>query len=389
LKKALLAALILLTCVGHLNAQVRGYTQTETLYSKLLSEQRDLLIYLPNNYHRNTMQSYPVMYLTDGLRNFNHAAGSLDLLNQSGKSQEMIIVAIKNTHRTRDFTPTYFQDYNEWGISGGADNFLDFIEKELVPYIGKHYRANKFKIISGHSLGGLLAIYALQTRPKLFQAHFSFSPSLWWHDNFMLNTAKQAFTEHNALDSFLYLNLGNETGDMLSAFEQYTQLLEEHKPQAVVYHSDIEKQESHGTSALAGMPKAYRYLNQWLECPEEVISQGLLAIQTFYKQQSEKYGFEIKPSYRSINRAGYNELNKQNYSGAIRLFELNVKHYPHKADAYDSLADGFQAKGELEKALAMRKLTIEKSISENVESNAYKTRLVNLIELIGANNRQE
>ena len=48
-----------------------------------------------------------------------------------------IIVAIKNTHRARDLTPTYDENYNKWGMSGGANNFLDFIEKELIPYVNK------------------------------------------------------------------------------------------------------------------------------------------------------------------------------------------------------------------------------------------------------------
>ncbi len=115
------------------NAKVRGDAKDITVTSEILNESRELLIHLPNNYSRCKDTTYPVLYLLDGQRNFAHTVGTLDLLNQSGMAQEMIVVGITNTERSRDFTPTYDESYNQWGISGGADNFLDFLEKELKP----------------------------------------------------------------------------------------------------------------------------------------------------------------------------------------------------------------------------------------------------------------
>jgi len=374
--------IVLLINFTDANANIRGTAITDSLPSKILAEQRDLLVHLPNNYNENTDLNYPVLYLLDGQRNLNHAAGTLDLLNQDGKSQEMIIVAIKNTHRTRDLTPTYDESYNEWGISGGADNFLDFIEQELIPYVNKSYRTNNFKVISGHSFGGLLSIYALQTRPQLFQAHFAFSPSLWWHEQVTLKNTEHFLSKTTELNNYLYLNLGNETGDMLSAFQQYTKLLETHTPKGFSYNSDIDKKETHGTSALIGQTLAYRYLDKSLQCPQEIISQGLSAIKQFYKVQSEKYGYKIKPSFRAINHAGYLALGKKDIATAINIFEGNVKNYPYIADGYDSLADALKANGDLDKALKMMNIAISKSVVENVENNAMKTRRVNLLALI-------
>ena len=104
------------------------------------------------------------------------------------------------------------------------------------------------------------------------------------------------------------------------------------------------------------------------------------------KEQSEIYGYEIKPSYGAINQVGYKALNEQDFTRAITIFKENVKSHPHKADAYDSLADAYEANGELEKALEMRNLVIKKSMIENVENNAYKIRQINLIKRIKANN---
>jgi len=384
-----ISIIILLTNISTTYANVRGESKVDSLTSKILAEQRELIVHLPNNYQQNTEVNYPVLYLLDGQRNFSHAVGSLDLLNHSHMAQEMIIIAIKNTHRTRDFTPTYDESYNEWGISGGADNFLDFIEKELIPYVNINYRTNNFKILSGHSLSGLLAVYALQSRPQLFQAHFAFSPSLWWHDQVIFEEAEKFLATTTELNNYLYINMGSEGGNMLSTYERYTKLLKTHTPKGLNYNSELIEQESHNTTALVGQSLAYRYLYNTLQCPKEIIAQGLPAIEQFFKMQSAKYGYQIRPSFRAINHAGYIALENKDTVNAIRIFEANVKNYPNKADGYDSLADGLEADGQLNKALTMRNITIKKSMSENVESNAYKTRKANLLVLINKNNSKK
>ncbi len=367
------------------NASIRGISITDSLYSTVLSEQRDLLIHLPNNYNENKALDYPVLFLLDGQRNFAHVKGTLDLLNQSNMAQEMIIIAIKNTHRTRDFTPTYDESYNEWGISGGADNFLDFIEKELIPYTKNTYRVNNFKIVSGHSLGGLLSIYALQSRPGLFQAHLAFSPSLWWHKQVILKEAESFLNNSDEVNTYLYVNMGSEGGHMLSSYERFTNLLQSHNRKGFKFNSDLDTTETHSTTALAGHSLAFQGLYAALRPSQETIAKGIPAVKEFYNKQSEIYGYEIKPSYGAINGVAYNAMKEKDFTTAIAIFKENVKNYPHKADAYDGLADGYEANGELDKALEMRNLVIKKSVIENVENNAYKTRQMNLLKLIKTN----
>lgn len=399
-KHAITIAVFLLILVpSYSYSKVRGEATHLSIHSEILNEERELFIHLPNSYYHSNSHSiskpqsttreqlksqlhYPVLYLLDGQRNFGHAVGTLDLLNQSNMAQEMIVVAIANTHRSRDFTPTYDDNYNEWGMSGGADNFLDFIEKELVPYINKNYRANNFKIISGHSLGGLLSVYALQSRPHLFQAHFAFSPSLWWQEQVIFDNAETFFSDTSELNNYLYINMGSESGHMLTSYQRYNELLNTHKRKGFSYNTDLDTSEGHNTTALAGHSLAYQNLYKSLQPSHEVLSGGIPAIKQFYKSQSEMYGYDIKPSYRAINSVGYKALSEKDYSTAIAIFQSNVDSYPYKADAYDSLADGFEASGDLQKALEMRSLAIQKSVVENVENGAYKTRHANLLKKI-------
>ena len=57
--------------------------------------------------------------------------------------------------------------------SGGADKFLDFIEKEVMPLVESKYRVQPYRVFAGHSFGGLLAIHAFSTRPELFNAYIA------------------------------------------------------------------------------------------------------------------------------------------------------------------------------------------------------------------------
>lgn len=362
----------LLIATTQVNAQARGESKTDSLYSNILSEQRELLIQLPNSYKLNKSQSYPVLYLLDGTRNFNHAVGTLDLLNQSYMAQEMIIVAIKNTDRTRDFTPTYNESYNRWGISGGADKFLDFMEKELIPYVNKTHRTNGLKILSGHSFGGLLSVYAFQSRPGLFQAHFAFSPSLWWHDEVLFDTTKDVLNNTKDLNNYLYINMGTEGGMMLSAFEKYQQLLAEHAPKGLRYKTELVEDENHNTTAMVGHNPAYRDLFAMFQCPDDIQKQGLEAIQTFYKALSKDLGYEVKPPYSVIKDAGHYALNDKNVDKAIKLFQHNIDTFPQIADAYFRIAFALEQNAQLEKALIMVDKAIALSKVENVEQNAFE-----------------
>ncbi len=125
----LLAALL---CV--LSLTVFGQKlQTLSLNSKVLGEERVILVRTPEDYGTNG-QRYPVLYLTDAGQQMNHTISTVEFLARNGRIPEMIVVGITNTDRTRDLTPTNGTLRNPGGqpqrfpTAGGADRFLKFIE---------------------------------------------------------------------------------------------------------------------------------------------------------------------------------------------------------------------------------------------------------------------
>jgi len=338
------------------NAEIR-LPEDDKIQSKILGEERKIVIQLPRNYDGNDTHKYPVMYLLDGPGHLSHTSGSLDFLNQSGTVPEMIIVGIANTDRTRDLTPPLKNTENPAG--GGADKFLDFIEKELIPYIDAKYQTENFKIITGHSFGGLLVIHSLHTRPHLFQAHFAFSPSLWWDEKSPATDTIEFLAKTPTLKNFLYMNIGNEDGAMREAFDELTNTINKTKPAKFKFRSDVYEIETHMTTPVIGQFYAYRQLfSQWA-LPRENFKLGAESAEKHYAKLTEHYGFEVVMAEHVLNRIGYFHLEQEkDAKTAIKILARNVEKYPNSANVYDSLADAYEADGQTVAALKQMDIAV-------------------------------
>lgn len=165
------------------------------LDSNIMDETRTIGVYLPPSYNEQAAKNYPVIYLLDGDKTnlFGMSAIVESLSTEALEQQipEFIVIAIPNTHRSRDLTPTatdlIFKGKELAKIegSGGADRFLNFIEKELMPNIDDTFRTNKTKVLAGMSFGGLLAGHSLITRPLLFTHYLLADATYVWDDNYL------------------------------------------------------------------------------------------------------------------------------------------------------------------------------------------------------------
>ena len=157
------------------------------LPSKILKEDRTIYVSLPETYS-NDLRKYPVLYLTDAQWNFEQTRSTARFLGRERIIPEMIIVGITNPDRTRDLYSTK-ADFKRNGstipfpTSGNGDQFLEFFEKELLPWVDATYRSSPLRILAGHSAGGNFALHAIRVKPGLFQAVMATSPWLAWDDN--------------------------------------------------------------------------------------------------------------------------------------------------------------------------------------------------------------
>ncbi len=186
----------------------------DIIRSEVLNENRILNIRLPENY--DSLKSYPVIYALDGSFNedFLHEVGLVQFFELQLQLPEFIIVGIANVDRKRDFT--YHTDLRDlqkdFPTTGHSDKFIEFVEKELQPYIKENYSVNDTKYIFGQSLGGLLASEILIKKPELFTHYFIVSPSLWWDDESLLlvqqNQNENQIENPKERNLFIYISVG-------------------------------------------------------------------------------------------------------------------------------------------------------------------------------------
>lgn len=107
---------------------------------------------------------------------------------------------IDSPARTRDYTPLLLDpvDGEEPQLTGGADVFLDIIERQIRPRVKTLVNLNeKEQTLWAHSLGGMCVLHALFTRPGAFQTYIAGSPSMWWGNALLVTEAKR-FVAHNS-----------------------------------------------------------------------------------------------------------------------------------------------------------------------------------------------
>lgn len=111
-----------------------------------------------------------------------------------------------NIERTYDYTPSVAAeklgesfDAQPWPPTGGADEFLRFIERELKPAIEGDFPIDRRRqTLMGHSFGGLFTLNAFFSCPDCFATYVASSPSVWYGSRYAEQRQKQFVTARTA-----------------------------------------------------------------------------------------------------------------------------------------------------------------------------------------------
>jgi len=357
LKSTFLTFLILI--IAPFTQAIDSVQHQEVLFSKILNEERTITVQLPKSYTTNKTKKYPVIYRLDGKENLPLISEVMHKLQKAGSAPEVIMVAIENTDRARDFAPTVNRDpRGPVGQGGGADKFLDFLEQELIPHINKKYQTHDFKIISGASVAGLFTIHSLQSRPHLFQAHMAYSPAVWWGDRTTAKKTKAFMSQTKDVDNYLYMNIGEEAGEMRAVYDDLHSYLQNHQPEKFKLVTNTFNSVPHGLTSAAGAFHAYQNLFLPLRMPNKELNDGVKSIEGYYSRLSLQRGETILPPEWVIRELGYYLVNNNEASKAIEIFEFNLKLYPELASAYNGLAYIYEKLNRYEEALQQVNLAL-------------------------------
>jgi len=193
-------------------------TEVREIKSKFVDDTYQITIALPKDYYK-TNKTYPVLYLLDADYLLGTVRESAFMMAFGNQIPKIIIVGITYNgtfddwyqKRIRDFCPTESYAVKAFQGGGYADNFLQFIQNELIPLIDKNYRiVPDERILVGYSLGGLFGAYALFENPNLFNRFILISPSFWWDDTMIFDIEKDFSQNNDKLQAKVFLSLGTK-----------------------------------------------------------------------------------------------------------------------------------------------------------------------------------
>jgi predicted alpha/beta superfamily hydrolase len=209
MKTTLSTLLLFMSVFACISAQ-DGYTvKKDSLNSAVLKQNRKISIFLPEGYEKGDSK-FPVIYVLDADGRDQHTVPTARFLFVNNKMPKAIIVGVFNVDRNHDFLPDSSKNAP---TGGGADSFVKFFREELIPYIDKNFRTEPFKVLIGHSYGGVFTMHALLTDPDLFDAYIAIDPSFWYKNQMQVTSAQAEFTKTKNWNKSIFIT-GREGGGM-------------------------------------------------------------------------------------------------------------------------------------------------------------------------------
>ena len=236
-----------------------------------------IFVGLPPGYEASTDTRYPVTYVLDGNVSFPVAVNIQRMYQLFRETPEMIVVGIGYpveffpgtfAARWRDLTPWRNEALDaaqsaQRGTelrSGGGPDFLRFLREHAIPFVDENYRTTGERALYGHSLGGLLTLYALFEAPELFGRFAASSPSLDFSEDSMFALEAAYADAHDALPARLFLSRGSEEPRIAGAAARRADVLRRREYHGFTLRSEVFQDESHASVYPAALSSGLRFL---------------------------------------------------------------------------------------------------------------------------------
>jgi len=210
-----------------------------------------------------------VLYILDGDITYGMGVSIARYLQHGENIPELIIVGIgygtlrkdAGNMRQRDYSPT--EKSSKPGITGGAQNFLNFLTEELFPHIDSAYRTDKNdKTVYGYSIAGLFGLYTLLNKPETFNSYIIGSPYLLWDNAVIFSEEEEASIRFPELNAKVFISIGSyESAEKyFNPVDELVTILEEREYKGLSLETKVFDGGTH------------------LICPPETITYGLISV---------------------------------------------------------------------------------------------------------------
>lgn len=369
----LLFAFTLNIAFGQSSSEKITIGTVDNIHSKILNENREIWIYVPHSRDKDIygIGHYPVIYLLDGDSHFSSLSGMVDKLGNT-ICPEMIVVAILNTDRNRDLTPTH-TDESEFGQNtGGGEKFTEFLDKELIPHIDSLYPTAPYRMLIGHSFGGLMVVNTLLNHTNLFNAYVAIDPSLWWDNWTLLQHPENTIALKKYNGKSFYLAIANTMKPGMDTSKVRTDTVKTKQIRSILKFSDyLKRYDKNGLKwnykyypeyghnsvpfiaeydALINIFDYYKLPNgDWIF--EDSTVNALDIIKSHFVDISKQMGYVVHPPESYINELAYYFMRQKDLDKAYAYFKLNLDNYPQSFNAVESLGEFYEIKKDKQKAI--------------------------------------
>jgi predicted alpha/beta superfamily hydrolase len=309
--------------------------------SAVLNKEMELSMHLPSDYE-DSDESYPVLITFQ--THFEQVSGAVKNLYEHGLIPKMIACRIDN-YEFGYLTPTKVEsDAN----SGQADLFLRFFKEELFPYLDSNYRTQPYRIAFSNSWGAMFAVYAILTKPDVFNAAIASIPWVMYDDDrrFMITIAER-FLNKARYRNFLYMTMDNES-DLLPELDGFIQILRRHPKEGLEWKFHYWPEEDHTSTPYRSIYSGLRAIySGWNKIPDDIAWNGLEGIKKHEAALNKKFGYNIGVSTGGLRMAGQENQNADRFDTAIAIYKYAIEKDPNDAFAYVTLGRAYEAADQL------------------------------------------
>jgi len=347
MKRFLIVFAFILSFSGYAQGEQIVIGQQFSIKSTILNEERKIAVYKPKNYDVST-EKYQVLYLLDSKWNFPFVSSLVDKLTASGDVPPMLVIGVVNNNRNKDLTPPGINDNKN--RYGGGDLFLEFLTKELQPWVDEKFRTHPYKVLAGHSFGGLFTIYSMMQHPGAFQSYIALSPSLGRNSYQQVKIAGTFFKSENTFPKSLFITIGNEGGYTYNGSKKLADVLDTYAKDKFRFKFEELKEESHTSITTQGFIEGLQFVYANIN-PERMPGlDEIFLVEEHFKTLSKRFGYEVKVPEEYYKKFVKEQLAERELDYALFILEKYQNNYSKSPYLLRYYADVYLLKGEFDNA---------------------------------------
>jgi len=321
-----------------------GETRVVRIPSKILGEERVVHVSLPLNYGV-ARRRYETTYLLDGhVRQFfdiTVAAAGYDVvadLQHDYATPPQIVVGVDQIDRGAD-------------LGRNQELFTRFLVEELIPYIDREFRTNRYRTLIGHSLGGRFALMTFCRAPGVFPAVIAISAG--GRDSTSADAVTRclstAFNAPGTALRQLVLSAGDQEPRVIQGMERLRDFLRANAPPHWRWTTIEGAGLGHTDTPMATIPPGIRFIHDksvW-EMPRGLadsvqfgrVADPERAVDAFYSNLSARVGVPMTPSLKWMLAPTRVLIQRGDSAGAERAIRQLIAAYPEDLEAYGMASD--------------------------------------------------